>query len=233
MGSNRHSTASQDFSSALLEPLHNDDLQQRNPAWVCEREEQEPRRNRNRDDMAPLRGAVPVRRTFRRHAMYTHPETENREPFIREVTKGLIILGGYRDTEAPIRVVRPVWQKELLMERLTAHIETINGLIEGHSQRLRAKTSFGRKLVKFLLFKPPPQNAARFEDASVRCTSPDPFDHLKTPRPLISDHLPLSQQYYRHLFDMVDHVPALNEEAKSAISRGFAQAQVLEGGMDH
>lgn len=171
--------------------------------------------------------------TNRGSSMYTHLEHE--EPFIRQVTKGLIIMGGYRDlpnsaATTTTKMLRPAYQKELLVERLTSHIETINDLIGVHSRRRRAKKSFGKRLVSFLLFKPPPHNSARFEDASNPCTSTDPFDHLKLPQPLISAHLPLSQQYYRHLFDMVDHVPMLHDDFKIMISRGFAQAQVLEVG---
>lgn len=163
-----------------------------------------------------------------RRSMYTHFEHE--EPFIRQVTKGLIVMGGYRDfqSEYTTKVLRPTYEKELLMEHLASHIETINGLIATHSRNLRAKRSFGRRLVSILLFKPPPHNSARFEDASMPCTSSDPFDHLKLPGPLVSYHLPLSQQYYRHLFDMADHV-TLHDDVKSMISRGFARAQVLEG----
>lgn len=158
--------------------------------------------------------------------MYTHYEHEHEEPFIRQITKGLIVMGGYRDvtSELPRRPAR----EDLLVERLTSHIETINDLIGVHSRRLRAKRSFGKRIVSFLLFKPPPHNAARFEDASSPCTSLDPMDHLKLPQPLISQHLPLSQQYYRHLFDMVDHVPMLHDDVKMLISKGFAQAQVLD-----
>lgn len=162
-----------------------------------------------------------------RGSMYTHFEHE--EPFIRQVTKGLIVMGGYRDVpggELPRRSA--AYQQDLLVERLTCHIETINDLIGVHSRRLRAKKSFGKRIVSFLLFKPPPRNSARFEDASSPCTSSDPMDHLKLPPPPISHHLPLSQQYYRHLFDMVDHVPMLHDDVKMLISKGFAQAQVLD-----
>lgn len=159
--------------------------------------------------------------------MYTVPEKE--EPFMRQVTRELIILGGYRDIRVETtRVFKPVWQKDVLVERLRNHIQELNDQIDSHSRRLRSRQSFGKILVSILLFKPPPKNAGRFEDATSPCTSADPFDHLKMPNPLFSDHLPLSQQYYQHLFDMVDYVPGLNEDVKSIICKGYAQAQAIE-----